>query len=93
MVTYPYQRLFIDFFLSGQISYDKEGNWEDIQIINGEKSLILISDMQNKMFYGDINLRKALLINNLESFLQEYSPNVSKKFVALDQMGESYHYP
>ena len=45
------------------------------------------------MYHCDTRLSKASLIKYLESFLQEYSPNVSNKFVVLDQGGELYHNP
>ena len=37
------------------------------------------------MFYGDTRLSKASPIKYLESFLQDYSPNVSNKFLVPDQ--------
>ena len=98
MVTCPYQGLFIDFGFSGRVSYDKEGNvipssLKDIEGLNGETAWILISDAQTKMYHGDTRLIKASPIKYLESFLQEYSPNVSNKFVVLDQGGELYCNP
>ena len=45
------------------------------------------------MYHGDTRLSKASPIKYLESFLQEYSPNVSNKFVVLNQGGELYRNP
>ena len=45
------------------------------------------------MYHGDTRLSKASPIKYLECFLQEYSPNVSNKFVVLDQGGELYCNP
>ena len=45
------------------------------------------------MYHGDTQLSKASPIKYLESFLQEYSRNVSNKFVVLDQWGELYCNP
>ena len=80
----PYQGLFIDFGFLGRISYDKEGkaipsSQEDIEEINRETAWILISDAETKMYYCYTWLSKASLIKYLGSFLEEYSPNVSKK--------------
>ena len=70
MVTYPYQGLFIDFGLSGQILYYKEGkfipySWVDIEWINSETAWILISDAQTNIYHGDTWLNKALPIKYL----------------------------
>jgi hypothetical protein len=45
------------------------------------------------MLHGDARVSKASPIKYLESFLQEYLPNVPNKFVVLDQGGELYRNP
>ena len=97
-VTRPYQGLFIDFGFSGRISFDKDGkviesSRQDIEGLNGETAWILIADAQTKMLHGDTRVSKASPLKYLESFLQEYSPNVPNKFVVLDQGGELYRNP
>ena len=37
------------------------------------------------MIHGDARTGKASPLNNLKSFLKEYLPNVSNKFVIMDQ--------
>jgi len=45
------------------------------------------------MLHGDTRTSKASPLKYLESFLEEYSPNVSNKFVVMDQGGEMYRNP
>ena len=45
------------------------------------------------MLHGDTRMSKASPLKYLESFLKEYSPNVSNKFVVLDQGSELYRNP
>lgn len=98
MVTCRYQDHFIYFGFSSCISYKKErkvipSSCEDNEGINCKTAWILISDAQTKMLYDDTHLSKVSPINYLESFMQEYSPNVLNKFVVLDQGCELYCYP
>ena len=58
--------------------------------LSGDTAWILISDAQTKMLHGDTRMLKASPIKYLKSFLKEYSPNVSNKFVVLDNGGELY---
>ena len=97
-VTCPYQGLFIDFAFPGKVAYDKEGkviesSRKDIEGLNGESAWVLITDAQTKMIHGDARTSKASPLKYLESFLEEYSPNVNNKFVVLDQGGECYRSP
>ena len=97
-VSVPYQGLFIDFSFSGALARDKEGkiiesSREDCEGLNGETSWILISDAFTKMLHGDTRQSKSSPVKYLESFLEEYSPHVSNKFVVLDQGGELYGNP
>ena len=46
-----------------------------------------------KMLHSDTWLSKASPLKYLESFLEEYSPNMIHKFVFLDQGGELYINP
>ena len=94
----PYQGLFVDYAFSGSLARDKEGkiiesSRSNVEGINGETAWILISDAQTKMLHGDTRTSKASPIKYLESFLEQYSPNVSNKFVVLDQGGELYGNP
>ena len=91
----PFQGLFIDYGFPGRVSYDKEGkviesSRVDIEGLNGEAAWILISNAQTKMLFGDARMSKASPLKYLESFLEQYSPNTSDKFVVLDQGGELY---
>lgn len=88
-----YMGLFVDFAFPGKVACDKEGkvielSREDIEGLNGESSWILITNAQTKMIHGDARTSKASPLKYLESFLEEYSPNVSNKFVFMDQGGE-----
>ena len=94
-VIHPYQGLFIDFGISGKVSYDKEGkvipsSRVHIEGLNDESAWILIYDAQTKMLHGDCRTSKASLVKYLESFLQEYSPDCPDKFVMLNQGGELF---
>ena len=66
---------------------------EDIEGLNGESAWISITDAQTKMIHGDARTCKASPLKWLESFLEEYSPNVSNKFVLMDQGGECFRSP
>ena len=97
-VSCPYQGIFVDYAFSGSLARDKEGkiiesSRSNVEGINGETAWILISDAQTKMLHGDTRTSKASPIKYLESFLEQYSPNVSNKFVVLDQGGELYGNP
>ena len=97
-VSCPYQGLFVDFAFAARVSTDKEGkviesSREDIEGFNGETAWVLITDAQTNMIHGDTRTSKASPLKYLESFLEEYSPNVSNKFVVMDQGGEFYRNP
>ena len=97
-VSCPYQGLFIDMAYPGRVSRDKEGkviesSREDIEGLSGESAWLLITDAQTKMIHGDARTSKAPPVEYLESFLEEYSPSVSNKFVVLDQGGELWGCP
>ena len=89
-VDRPYQGLFIDFAFSGKVKRDKKGivieaSRTDVEGMNGETAWILISDAQTRMLHGDTRLSKSSPVKYLESFLQQYSPQCSNKWVVLDQ--------
>lgn len=83
MATRPYQLLYINFGVSGRLSWDKDGNTikssrEDIEGVNSETSWILISDGKTRMLHSDCYPSKILSIKYLKSFLQQYAPKCKK---------------
>ena len=90
--------MYIGFGFSGRISKDTDGNVKessrvDIEGINGEQALILISNGKTRMLHGDTRLTKASPLKYLEYFLKEYSPECKNKWVIMDNGGELYSNP
>ena len=90
--TVPWQGLSIDFAFTGQASKDKS-RATAYKGFNGETSFIVLKDHFTGTLDGTVRISKGAPVNWLRQWLVRHAPQVSDKYVHLDQGGELYNNP